>query len=231
MWRHALVMGLCVFTAGCAKTSIRRLQCENDEGVRFYRSKPYLQIEPAESAPDHVKLSIAYLPDFTEEYVVKQCVGFGTNNTTVTLFENGTLQTLNADVDSKVTELLGQVPGLAGAFGAPTAAAGGPSKCADFSMTVKGYRVPLGLYEAVVSPGPDCRKRLYGWRYVGFMPFSQCPTESGGLCQTNCHADVLFGLVSTGDGFEFCSLPDLASHPSATAPEMPQLEADPAATP
>lgn len=230
MWRRALVFGLCLATVGCARTSVRRLQCDDDEGVRFYRTKPYLQIEPVESAPGHIKLSVVHLPDFTEEYVVQQCVGFGTNNTTVTLNDNGTLKSLNADVDSKVTELLGQVPGLAGAFGAaPTAC--GPAKTDDFSMTVKAYWVPLGLYEAVISRGPDGRKRLYGWRYVGFMPFTQCPTESRGLCQTSCHTDVLFGLISTADGFEFCALPDMASHPTQESAEMPAFDEMPTTVP
>ena len=31
--------------------------------------------------------------------------------------------------------------------------------------------IPFGFYEAVIARDPKGKKQLYGWRYVGFMPF------------------------------------------------------------
>jgi hypothetical protein len=53
----------------------------------------------------------------------------------------------------------------------------------------------MGYYEAVISQDSEGKKRMYGWRYLGFSPYSPCPQESCGVeCQT-CQSSELFGLV------------------------------------
>ena len=85
-----------------------------------------------------------------------------------------------------------------------------PASVRSEGMEVKAYRVPLGFYEAVVSRGPDCRKHLYGWRYVGFAPFNKCPMESTGLDCTDCNDSHLFGLVSENNTLVFKRIDELA---------------------
>lgn len=204
---------LCVVTCGgCATTTVKRLECEDECGLRFYRSKPYLLIKPADAAgPDKVSMSIEYLPDFKEEYVVQPYAGMGINETSVTLNPNGTLASMNVKLDSQFDENIKAFTDLAKAI--PTGQSTPTNRMVQDvnpAITLTAYRVPLGLYEAVVSRGPDGCKRLYGWRYVGFAPFAQCPTESGGLAHTDC-SEVLYGLVNIEGAMVFAELPEIAS--------------------
>ncbi len=198
---------------GCARTVVRRNPDACDEGLRFYRSKPYLLLSPKEGDTTKVVISLQYMPDFSEEYSVQAYTGFiGTNKTEVSLNESGVLTALNVSVDSKASEFVKSVGELIGSLPEPTAKESAVPSPAIRSegMAVRAYRVPLGYYEAVVSRGPDCRKHLYGWRYVGFAPFNQCPLESTGMECTDCCSSSLFGLVSESGTLVFKRIDELA---------------------
>ena len=70
-------------------------------------------------------------------------------------------------------------------------------------MAVPASNVPIGLYEAVISKGCDGKKRLYGFRYVGFMPYSACPLESCGGETRPCFDGQVYGLVFDGKQMTF----------------------------
>ena len=69
---------------------------------------------------------------------------------------------------------------------------------ATHQFYVRASNVPIGYYESVIGddscPG---KKQLYGFRYVGFIPFGSCPINPTGSTTAGC-ADgsmPLFGLV------------------------------------
>jgi hypothetical protein len=193
----------------------------HDCGIRFYRPKPYLLIAPFEENKEnlgqdgkptsriltpsdrYVTIKLDYLPDFSEEYSIQINAGIGTNNTQVTLKDGWNLTQLNSTIDSKTSENIQAVAKLLESAPKTIAALTDGSQRKENQdgrgnpLVVASSNVPLGYYEAVLSPGPDGKKRLYGWRYVGFMPFQACPVEGSGLECKPCSAGDIFGL-----GFE-----------------------------
>ncbi|HEY6563861.1 MAG TPA: hypothetical protein VIY86_05160, partial [Pirellulaceae bacterium] len=122
------------------------------------------------------------------------------------------LTSLNVNIDSQFDENVGAVADLvsSAASAARSLSATGESQ----AVTVHATNVPLGLYEAVLSPGPDGRKRLYGFRYVGFFPYATCPLESCGVACTSCGDADLYGLVFEEGSMVFRPLPGLCEHHS-----------------
>lgn len=197
--------------SGCLpRTTIRKDPGPRDRGVRFYRPKPYLFVKPmmAENKPvdGFVSLEQVTLPDFSEEYSIHVRTGLGTNETAITLDDGWNLTQLNVKLDSQFDENLKAAAELAKAI--PTG--GGGDR--EMKMAVRATNVPMGLYEAVVSEGPDSKKRLYGFRYVGFMPYSTCPIESCGAEQHTCCDDVIYGLVFEDGAMVFCPLSETPEH-------------------
>lgn len=208
----ALLLGVGVAViVGCASTRVKRNPGPHDRGIRYWRPKPYLLIAPVENSPQVVKLSIEYLPDYSEEYSIHIRTGIGTNKTEITLDNGWNLTKINVDIDSKASEMVKSIADLIGALPKPPGG-GGPgqpmTKLTENMMTVKAHRVPLGFYEPVMGVGPE-GKRIYGWRYVGFAPFAPCPLESGGSDCTHCTADDLYGLVTIDDAIWFQKMSDL----------------------
>lgn len=201
--------------AACTSTFVRKDPGQHDRGIRFYRPKPYLLVEPAAGVSnDLVVMSLAYLPDFSEEYSIHVRAGFGVNKTKITLEDGWKLTQLDVDVDSKTSENITAIAGLIESIGGliPAARAFGPSDKA----CIKASNVPLGYYESVISPGPDGRKRLYGWRYVGFAPFAACPQQGTGADCLDCQS--LYGLVFESGAMVFKPL---------AAAAAPNVERDP----
>jgi len=180
---------------GCTpRTFVKKSPDDNDRGIRYYRPKPYLMVKPATDkngapVPGYVSIETTMLPDFSEEYSIHVRSGLGTNDTSITLDQGWNLTQLNVDVDSNVDDNLKAIAEVAKAV--PTS--GG---IAETRTTVKGMNVPFGLYEAVIS-GHNCKKRLYGFRYIGFMPYSSCPVEYSGCDPHDCNElnSQIFGLV------------------------------------
>lgn len=195
-----IVVLVLLTTAGCIpRTFVRKNPAPNDKGIRYYRPKPYLKIAPfvnavtGEASTSQVAIDLVYMPDFAEEYAIHVRSGFGVNNTSITLDQGWNLTALNVELDSQTDENLTALGSLVGSL--PGAALSKGAGSAD-SMVVTATNVPLGFYEAVLGQGP-CGKQLYGFRYVGFMPFATCPTTGCGNAGFDCQAGEheLYGLV------------------------------------
>jgi hypothetical protein len=68
---------------------------------------------------------------------------------------------------------------------------------------VRATNVPLGYYESVLGRDARGRKRLYGFRYVGFLPYAHCPQAMGGVECNPCETADLYGLVFENDTMVF----------------------------
>lgn len=204
-----------VLLTGCASTTVVKNPDHNDDGIRFYRPKQYLLIEPA-AAAGHVKMSTTVLPDYNEEYSLHINAGLGTNNTSFKLTDGWNLGELRVDVDSKATELIGAFAETAKAGAAFADSSAGESQASNtppMEMTIPARGVPMGLYEAVIGRDGCGRRQLFGWRYIGFMPFAQCPTDgTGGPMLHDCNCE-LWGLIWEDGVMVFSSLGNLESTP------------------
>jgi hypothetical protein len=208
-----LLLMLLVPAGGCLpRTTVHKNPGADDCGVRYYRPKPYLMVKPMTDhgglpVDGHVQLEQVILPDFSEEYSIHVRSGLGTNDTEISLEDGWNLTALNVDIDSQFDENLKAVADVIEAVPRATAAA----IPATPSMVVRATNIPLGLYEAVVSTGADCKKRLYGFRYVGFMPYATCPLESCGLEQTSCCTGDIYGLAMEEGVMVFRRLDEIAT--------------------
>jgi hypothetical protein len=181
--------------AGCTpRTIVKKAPGPDDCGVRYYRPKPYLMIKPmvdkkGEPVEGYVSIETTTLPDYSEEYSIHVRSGLGSNHTSITLQDGWNLTHLNVETDSNIDANLKALAEIVEAV--PT---GGDIESAT-RVGVRGINVPLGLYEAVIS-NDGCTKRLYGFRYVGFMPFSGCPVEFAGCRAHSCEDGLqIYGLV------------------------------------
>ena len=194
----AAVLLAVLLLAGCLpRTRVIPHPSPDEEGLRFYRPKPYLLVAPeAGSDGRKVRLSLEYLPDFSEEYAVQIRSGFGINVTTVELEDGWNLVRLHGELDAQIDEQIRAFADLLQAAGklVPTSQAPEPT-AARPQIVVEAANVPLGFYEAVIARGPGGRKRLYGWRYVGFAPFQPCPFDAMGAECLPCQQAGLYGLV------------------------------------
>jgi hypothetical protein len=221
-WTSALAVCLLSLLSGCASTKVVKDPGPHDCGFRFYRSKPYLKITPKDaSTPNMYTIEMVALPDYTEEYSAHIRAGLGTNSTELAFSEYGVLTSTTVNVDSKASELISSVASLLGTTPnllRPPPAGGAETKVAPpDKATVTAFDVPIGYYEAVLTKGIDGKKRLYGWRYVGFMPSANCPTEmmGGGEAQC-CNETELYGLVTVGNAMMFRRLSDIAQPKQVT---------------
>lgn len=207
-------VGVCIFVdLGCApRVRVKSNPGPHDPGIRYYRPKPYLLISNiAEGVPNengkpgravlddrYVDVQLQYLPDFEEEYAIDVRTGFGVADVAITLEDGWNLTSINQKLDSQTDENLKAAADLMGSF-ASAAGAGSrvsePGKVATPAFRVKATNVPLGYYESVVGRDSCGRKRLYGFRYVGFIPYQSCPTSMSGSECGNCQTTEIYGLV------------------------------------
>ncbi|QEF96618.1 hypothetical protein Mal15_06460 [Stieleria maiorica] len=209
----ATLLAATVICGGCApRVRVRQAPGPDDTGIRYYRPKPYLRVEPGGSvvtqgkvstttpSDEFVAISLEYLPDFSEEYSIDVRPGLGTANVSVGLTDGWNLTSLNQELDSQFDENVKAIADLAkaGAGFIPSAKhSGGAVTGSTQKFVVAATNVPIGYYESVISKDACGKKRLYGWRYIGFLPFSPCPTEMCGTQQLPCGAvpSDLFGMV------------------------------------
>jgi len=210
-----LPLVLLPLVAGCLlpRTTVHKHPGPGDLGVRYYRPKPYLFLKPMTDrdglpVDGYVSIEQVTLPDYSEEYPIHVRSGLGTNDTEIRLEDGWNLTALNVSVDSQFDENLKAVADVIEAV--PRATASGREALP--AMAVRATNVPLGLYESVISTGPDCKKRLYGFRYVGFLPYAPCPVESCGVEQAACCASDLYGLVFESGTMVFRPLGQLSAH-------------------
>jgi hypothetical protein len=203
----------------------------HQKGIRYYRPKPYLLVSSGVAemtvsdkekttttrmVPDSkvVNIQLVYMPDFEEEYAIDVRTGFGTADVSITLEDGWNLTAINQKLDSQTDENLKGVAELLGAIGslpAPTAQKGERSleTRAAATCNVKATNVPLGYYESVIGRDGMGRKRLYGFRYLGFLPYASCPQSMQGLECGNCETADLYGLVFENDTMVFRRLHEI----------------------
>jgi hypothetical protein len=200
-----------VIFSGCARTKIVKKPCPDDTGVRFYRPKQYLMIGPG-TLPGHVTISVTQLPDYNEEYSIHVNAGLGTNSTDITLEGGWNLTGVKINVDSKAAELITAGSGAIGNIA-------GLADQSRMENIPTAHDVPLGLYEAVVGCDDNGCKQLYGWRYVGFLPFGGCPTYGeGGPLPHYCSPEI-FGIVWTGGKLTVKKLAEIRDNPPSDNPQ------------
>ena len=201
-----------------------------------------LETKPVKNlaAKEHVTLQkismkLEYLPDFSEEYAINLKPGLGTGNFEFELENGWNLTSLNAETDQQTDEIIGSISSLIGALsptpGVLEKSAQNPSlnlaqQAPAPPATIYGSNVPFGFYEAVIACDPHGRKQLYGWRYVGFMPFQACPVEPRGAQQVCCDTQDIYGMVFVNGVLQFQKIHDIPTIPiDPTSPWPPQGEA------
>lgn len=214
---------------GCAPRVIVRANPQpNDRGIRYYRPKPYLKVEPAEVAseknqtkivPGLVRISLAYLPDFSEEYSIDVRSGLGIASVGIKLEDGWNLTEISQQLDSQTDENTKAFASLLSAVGDVVPTASG-SVTPAVGFTVPARNVPIGFYESIIGRDNHGHKRLYGFRYVGFVPFAGCPIDMGGQ-QAACCNDPnsgLYGLSFVDGQMLFLPLDQMAHLPATGAP-------------
>lgn len=224
--RHAvLVMATLVTTfSACTTTSIKLNPGDHDRGIRYYRPKPYLLVQPTKNeSKEFVTISLEYLPDYSEEYSIRVRAGLGINKTSVKLKDGWNLTEISQELDSQTDENIKAVAELASSVSdfVKTGGNSTPEK-PPAPMVVRANNVPIGYYESVISRGPDGKKRLYGWKYVGFIPFNACPTEAAGLQCADCGQGQIFGMVIRDGVMTFAPLEHIANTPLMFGPGNPK---------
>lgn len=196
LMRLSLVVLTCVGMS-CASYSVKKNPTDRDTGIRFYRPKPYLYVgPPSDGDPQKVTISLQYLPDYEEEYSIEVHPGLGVNSLDVSLENGWNLTNFKGTTDQKYAEILGSMAGMVSAAGglarAPAAA---PARDGNEADVDRG--VPRGYYESVFWCDECGKKHLFGWRYIGFLPFDSCPVAPQPQMQ-NAWCDDLWALLPGG---------------------------------
>ncbi len=106
-----------VLLNGCASVEITKITKDNPykEGIRFYRPYPYLLITKAKQ-PENLECKIVYLPNMSEEYVVRVKPGLGSADAKLTLQDGWSLtqfgETRESNSAEMITALTSSLPGL-----------------------------------------------------------------------------------------------------------------------
>lgn len=232
-----LLVATIVMQIGCTpRVNVVSNPGPHSKGFRYYRPKPYLLITPigatvavktaenttttSTQSDEYVNIELEYLPDFSEEYAIDVKTGLGTAEVSFKLEDGWKLTEMNQKLDSQFDENVSAIADLVRAGGEvirPTGEGDGGLRAANETKrwAVRATNVPIGYYESVISRDPGCKKRLYGWRYVGFAPFNGCPTDVMGLDLAACDDPngPIYGLVFENGAMTFKRLnaikPDL----------------------
>ncbi len=201
--RKFVALCLCVtVVTGCASVKVVRNPGEGDNGVRFYRPKPYLLVTPADPTGRLVNMKLEYLPDFNEEY--------------------------SAHIQGKASVALKDGWNLVGVNTkeAPKDKEEPPAKIEDIKLpnaVVNASNVPIGYYESVYGFAGE-RKFLQGWRYIGMTVLGgnqpnichvpghtpTCPPNGGPAA--GCISGPLYGLVFFNGAMTFRQLDEIANN-------------------
>jgi hypothetical protein len=162
------------------------------------------------SRPSKISIDMVYMPDFAEEYAVELKPGLGIGELNMTLEDGWNLTNVGIKTDQQTDEILSSVAEVV------DATAGFGSKGGDTpSSALYATNVPFGFYEAVIATDPCGKKQLYGWRYVGFMPFQSCPVQPSGQSPVNCNCGEIFGLVFVDGILQFARIGEIPQQPVA----------------
>lgn len=209
----ALVVFMIFVSTACApRVRVRSNPLPQDTGIRYYRPKPYLLVTSAaqtilsdsgkpirEVVDDRfVQIELQYLPDFSEEYSIDVRSGFGIADVAITLEDGWNLTSINQKLDSQTDEnvrAIAEVVRGAAGFTNPGERVSNPDAVKPPPFRVKATNVPLGYYESVIGVDGCGKKRLYGFRYVGFLPYQTCPIAMQGAEFGQCQTTEIYGLV------------------------------------
>lgn len=209
----AIVLCMIFFSVGCApRVRVRANPQPQDTGIRYYRPKPYLLItsaaqtilsdsgKPVREVVDdrYVQIELQYLPDFSEEYSIDVRSGFGIADVAITLEDGWKLTSINQKLDSQTDEnvrAIAEVVRGAAGFANPAERVSNPDAGKPSPFRVKATNVPLGYYESVLGVDRCGKKQLYGFRYVGFLPYQTCPIAMQGAEVSQCQTTEIYGLV------------------------------------
>jgi hypothetical protein len=208
------VVALLICSSCCLgpKVTVLKNPSDCEEGIRYYRPKPYLLVTPTDkttvvekttviepgTSPNAVQIKLQYLPDFTEEYAIQVDPGIGIVDVSIQLQDGWNLVGINEKLDSNFDDNLKAISDLTKTVGGLKTAGEGSVKAIDAPPTVvPATNVPLGYYESVIGRDSCGRKRMFGWRYLGFMPYAACPVD---MCGSECRAcgdpsNAVYGLV------------------------------------
>lgn len=186
-----LILGLAAL--GCARVVVTKNPGDCDQGLRFYRPKPFLLVTPDKD--NGIAIELKYLPDYSEEYSIRMTPGLNATATFNPKLENGwNLTGFESTTDQNVDDLIASIGEALPKFAAANKMLGGETKAEN---------VPFGFYEAVILCDDRGCKRLMGWRYVGFFAYSSAPPKSSELTQISDASEGLWNLVWKGDGVTF----------------------------
>ena len=110
----ACLLVLIFMLSSCAKVLVKEAK-PGEDGLRFYRPHPYLLVTEALDEAGKVvgfKVSPIWLPNMSQEYLVKISAGFGSAAMTPTLTDGWNLTSLTANADSKASETIGALASL-----------------------------------------------------------------------------------------------------------------------
>jgi len=238
----ALLLFSLVLPACTPKVIVRKSPTDQDRGIRYYRPKPYLKVEPAEVAvnksqstlvPGMVRISLVYMPDFSEEYSISVRSGCGIADVGIKLEDGWNLTEISQELDSQTDENVEAIGSLLSAAGGLIPTSARDDSTDSLSFTVPARNVPIGFYESVVGRDHCNVKRLYGFRYLGFMPFAGCPVEMDGHTHASCQdpgvcgqhpAGSLYGLTFAGGEMVFQPLDVMAVTPAVTAVSLDEKQ-------
>lgn len=163
-----------------------------------------------------ISMQLQYLPDFAEEYAIQYKPGLGSGKLKLTLENGWNLTSLDTEADQKTDEIIGSVASLIGAFPAPKAEISAMNALKKPIEVPRIYatNVPFGYYEAIVACDPATgKKQLYGWRYVGFMPFQACPVDPSGSVPVCCDHGDIYGLAHVNGVLQFVRIGEIPPYP------------------
>jgi hypothetical protein len=213
---YALCTLALIIDLGCApRVIVRQSPGAEDEGIRYYRPKPYLLVTPLEkdtaASPDYVSIKLEYLPDFSEEYSIDVRPGLGLADVSVSLEDGWNLVSINQKLDSQTDENIKATAELLKSVGGLAVPTSGLQSTGHPVAQVPAHNVPLGYYEGVIGKNRYGKKQLFGFRYIGFLPFQACPIDLCGSSAAACDSCMLYGLTFDSGVMTFKPLCEMAA--------------------
>lgn len=243
MSKQSAIVFVCLVAAmamgGCARYKFVKNPDDCNTGLRYYRPKPYLFVgstvvgEKADAKAAAV-IRLEYLPDYEEEYAVEIYPGLGANDLQISLENGWNLTSFHGKTEQQYDKILTALAGVTKAAAAPS---GGGPPCESVVDTPRP--VPQGYYESVfwTDNNGNGKKHLFGWRYVGFLPFSACPVNAcPSMRDVYCDDPSQFwAIVPNGSSLAFVRMDDLrkgtfkalnSAPPPTDAPPAPSSASD-----
>ncbi len=191
---------------------------DTDPDVTDANTFQKLSAPGAPQAPSKISIDLVYMPDFAEEYSVELKPGLGVGELSMELEDGWKLTSVGIKTDQQVDEIISSVAEVVEAGGGLIPKGTEETYAPEGQVGPHGIyatNVPFGFYEAVIACDPCGRKQLYGWRYVGFMPFQSCPTQPCGMQTVGCETDVgtIFGLVWVNGILQFAEIGEIPRQP------------------